>query len=190
MNCAAIILAAGESRRLGQPKQLALFRGKPLLQQAIDTAQQGGCSPIIVILGAAAEDIRSRVNSAVFIENPDWQLGMGTSIRAGVAALPETTTATLLMLCDQPLVTAEEIKKLIEASSITGLAASEYSGTTGVPAVFGRPYFSDLRSVHPARGAKEILKTREADVVRIRCPNAAVDIDTAADLDALIKCAG
>lgn len=178
MNTAIVILAAGASSRLGQPKQLLQFRGRTLLQHAIGTAGAAHCGPVFVVVGA----VREIATSATVVENPAWAEGMASSIRAGISALPSAISGAVLMTCDQPLVTAELLKTLCGAGP---LAAAEYNHTIGVPAFFSRDYFPELLALQGGEGAKRILLAHETAVARIPFPDAAIDIDTVADAERL-----
>src|SRR6478736_7183112 len=107
MPVAAIIVAAGASTRLGQPKQLVLVDGEPLLQRAVRCAQEAGASPVFVVLGADRELIRNAIDfgAASIVVNEDWEEGLACSIRVGVQAAAGSA-GVLLMTCDQPRVTA------------------------------------------------------------------------------------
>lgn len=177
----AIILAAGASTRFGRPKQLAEFRGEKLIHRAAGTALCRGLRPVVV-LGANADLIEPYIPALVrIVHNPDWERGIGSSIRAGVAAVESDVDAVVLMLCDQPLIEGRILSQF-EARAEAGLVAAEYNGTIGVPALFGREFFDELKSLDGAEGAKKILLKNADRVVRIPCPEAAVDIDTAEDL--------
>jgi len=180
-----IILAAGESSRLGKPKQLVSFRGRTLIRIAVEAGLNSICRPVVVVLGAKADHIRPEVpEQARVVENSEWQEGMASSIRRGVEAIEAEVDAVILMLCDQPLVDAEILNR-IAAKSEAGLVAAQYDGTVGVPALFGREYFSELRALGGKEGAKKILQANENRIARIPCPEAGVDIDTAADVQRL-----
>ena len=163
---AAIILAAGASTRLGQPKQLAAFNGETLLARSVRIAQEAGCSPIIVALGAEAERIRAvcRFLRAHIVINEHWREGMATSIRAGIVALPNFAheippTGVILMTCDQPAVTREHLRALAASGDLT---ASEYAGRHGVPAYFPASSFASLTQLSGDSGARELLRDGHA----------------------------
>src|SRR3974390_2378444 len=119
MSVAAIIVAAGSSRRLGQPKQLLIVDGEPMLQRAIRIAREAGASPVFVVLGANRGAIGNTVDfsSAVIVVNHEWNEGIASSIRAGVDAVEAKADAqgVLLMSCDQPRVTKEHLLRMIDA---------------------------------------------------------------------------
>ena len=187
-----IVLAAGGSSRLGHPKQLLPYRGRTLLRHAAETALASACRPIVVVLGASADRLHPEVAAleVLVAENPDWEQGMGSSIRAGLVSL-ETSTPSLvgvvLMLCDQPLITPASLDALLQAHTDTGspLVASEYGGARGVPAFFSRALFPELRALKNAQGAKPIIVRHEVEVIALALPAGIWDVDTAADYERL-----
>ncbi len=190
MTAAAIILAAGGSTRLGSPKQLLDFRGRSLLRHAAETALAAGCRPVIVVLGSGANQLKDELAGleVCVVENPAWSQGMGTSIRRGIETLEMFVPAAdgaLLMLCDQPLVGSEALRSLVAACLPGKIVAATYNDTVGVPAVFGRAFFDELRDLPAAAGAKPVLIRRAASVVEIVMPEAATDIDTRAQYEGL-----
>jgi molybdenum cofactor cytidylyltransferase len=178
----AIVLAAGESKRLGEPKQLVRFRGKTLVENAYETAA-AICSHVAVVLGANAELVRPAVpQGAIFVLNESWAEGMASSIRAGLKAIESKSNLVVVMTCDQPLVTPELLARLLSAP---GMTAAEYEGTLGIPAMFSRMYFPLLHALQGAEGAKKALLRFESDVTRFPAPEAAFDLDTPADVERL-----
>lgn len=189
-----IVLAAGASRRLGQPKQLVELDGVTLLARtvrAIQTCCDGG---IICVLGAGAADIRPIAeNLGVDIcLNADWREGLGASIRAGVRCVSRTSQAMLLSVCDQPLVDAADMARLVAAwrAEPQAIAAAGYDighhRVCGVPAIFPAAFRADLMALHGDRGAKALID--QAPLRRIvGMPNAAFDIDDSIDLARLRK---
>jgi molybdenum cofactor cytidylyltransferase len=185
-----IVLAAGGSSRMGSPKQLLPLAGQSLLRRAAAVAVATGCRPAVVVLGRDADALGGELAGLdlTAVHNADWSLGLGSSIRAGVAAVMSPGLAGVVVtLCDQPLVDLTAIAALIEAFHRTGAAAvaAGYAGTVGVPAVFGRAMFPALLSLDPAAGAKRLLGG--PDVVAIDLPVAAVDVDTPADYQQLCE---
>ena len=178
---AAIILAAGESRRLGRPKQLVLWHGETLLDRAVRVAREADCSPVVVVLGASFDEVRAgcRLEGALVVVNESWREGMASSVRAGIAALEPFASnlrGALLLVCDQPAVTAEHLKAL--AADPTAICASSYAGRNGVPAFFPPSSFAALAELHGDAGARSLLQAAQA----IELPGGEVDIDTAEDL--------
>lgn len=193
MRVAAIILAAGGSRRLGQPKQLVRWNGETLLNRSIRLAAEAGAEPVIAVLGAGFDAIRASIESTsvIAVHNDRWRQGMGSSIEAGMRALevcaPEAA-AVLLMACDQPQLTADHLRGLMEAVAAHGtpaIAASEYAGVVGVPAVFPRETFADLRALRGDKGARSLMERAPCAVVGVVFAGGDVDIDRPEDLSVL-----
>ncbi len=188
MSTGIIILAAGESVRMGEPKQLLAYHGTTLLQHAIATALELDGTPVVVVLGAHAEKIRTQISEprVTFAENPDWLEGMGASVRVGLSAMlaahPDVA-GVIFLPCDQPLLTAATLRDLIAAHERTGraIAASEYGGVLGVPALFARDHFPELLALDGATGARQIIWAHRANAIGVPFPEGAVDVDTPAD---------
>lgn len=179
---AAIILAAGASTRLGQPKQLISLGSETLLERAVRTAMDAGCYPVVVVLGADAERVRAGcdLGEAAVAANDAWLEGMASSIRTGLTTVQSTlqeigaesqTAGVVLMTCDQPAVTADHLRALAASGQIT---ASEYSGRRGVPAYFPALSFAALTQLTGDSGARELLRTART----IPLPLGELDIDT------------
>lgn len=189
----ALILAAGDSSRLGQSKQLLQFRGQTLLQRIVDAASFADCSPVAVVVGADRDRIVAALGQAnVFIiENETWQRGIGNSIRMGLrellAAHPDLD-ALILLACDQPLVDAETIMglKAKQTESQKAIVASSYAGTLGIPALFSRVYFDELFVLDDETGAKQVILSHKDDGAEYSFSDGAVDIDTPADYKKLM----
>lgn len=173
---AAVILAAGASTRLGRPKQLIEIGGETLLDRAARVADEAGCWPVVVVLGAEARTVLSRcsLRSVAVLVNPWWQEGMASSLRLGVAAIA-SWDGVVLMTCDQPAVTAEHLQALTASCEIT---SSAYGGRRGVPAYLPKSSFPALMKLKADAGARELLK----DAPAIDLPGGEIDIDTAADV--------
>jgi molybdenum cofactor cytidylyltransferase len=185
MPAAGIILAAGAATRMGRLKQLLPYRGKTLVEHAVEQALAAGFDPVIVVVGAEADSVRATLSArpVTLIENTIWHLGMGSSIAAGVGVLAEAH-AVAIMLADQPLVESRhlrEMQALLDASEAPAVAA-QYNGTFGVPALFKRELFEALRSLDPAAGARALLRPH---AVPFPLPEAAMDIDTPQDFATL-----
>ncbi len=189
---AAVILAAGESTRLGQPKQLLQFHGKTLLRRAVDAASQANCQPILVVVASNQAESFAAINSelnktdAKVVANPNWKRGIGTSIRAGVEHLIEVAPeveGTVLLACDQPFVDSSVISRLIALRRATGkpIVASSYGGSLGVPVLFDRAYLPELVGLDERAGAKPIILSNRGRVAEVPFPDGNIDIDTAED---------
>lgn len=185
---ALIILAAGESARLGSPKQLLDLEGKPLLEHIIEAGLNSLCTHTLVVLGANQATIYDAVKHlrVSFIQNRDWQNGMGTSISTALNDLAEKTLpveSVILSTCDQPFLSPEILNRLIYTSTSKEckIVASKYSDTCGVPALFKSELFPDLASLDGKQGARKVIEKNIADVETIDFPEGAIDIDTEAD---------
>jgi molybdenum cofactor cytidylyltransferase len=184
----AVILAAGESSRLGQPKQLIQFRGKSLLHRIVDAAKKARCSPTVAVIGSDREEVARELKAegAIIVENENWRLGIGTSIRVGMRRLIDkapTLEAVVLLVCDQPFVDARAIARLIRLREKTkrAIVASRYANTLGVPALFDRSCFQELLALDNATGAKTVILSNRERVAEFPFPEGKIDIDTASD---------
>jgi len=179
-----IVLAAGASSRLGQPKQLVLLDGVPLVTRAARTALEAGMGPVIVVLGADAEAVEKALVGlkVTCVRNARWGEGMGTSIAAGVSVARQDPTcdATILMTCDQPGVTTAHLRALARhfLDHAVSPVGSAYGGSAGIPALFARAQFPDLTALAPASGAKALL----VQALAVPCAACVTDVDTPADL--------
>lgn len=186
INIGAIVLAAGNSSRLGQPKQLLPHENGTLVEHAVRIASDAGCSPIVVVTGAVEEPIRQRVSgSAIVAHNADWSTGMGSSIRVGVASLLQTASAcerVLILLSDQPALDVATLARLLQAweHSDRPMAACRYGDSIGPPCGFARPRFDALSKIAPQQGAKALLRPPE-EVATIDWTEGAFDVDTPGD---------
>jgi molybdenum cofactor cytidylyltransferase len=189
----AIILAAGASRRLGQPKQLVRYNSETLLARAIRVAAESGASPVIVVIGAHHEQISSSMqfDHAIAILNPHWEQGIASSIHAGLEALERlaaASTGALILPCDQLRLTADHLRTLLTAFTAQAqpsIAASTYSNTLGIPAVFPRAAFPELMALQGDKGARALLLNPPCPVIAIPFDGGEIDIDSPADLDLL-----
>lgn len=189
-----MLLAAGASTRMGvaaTPKQLLIYEGQTLIRRAAETALASVCSPVVVVLGANAVRVGAELELPVIVtRNREWETGMGSSIRTGVEAVLATDAdvdAIVVQLCDQPFVTAELLDTLIERHRETGktIVGTEYRGTRGVPALFARELFAELRALSGHEGARQIIRNHPDDTAVVPFVGAAIDIDTPQDYDAL-----
>jgi molybdenum cofactor cytidylyltransferase len=184
-----LILAAGASTRLGQPKQLVRLDGRPLLHTMVSHAVAVAGHAVTVVVGAHAQELALLLkhSPASVIVNRQWEEGLGASIRCGVAALPPGCDAVLIMLADQVGVTSDDLKRLVSAwkGQDVAVVASLYSGTVGVPAIFPRWCFSDLAALRGDVGARLILQRYSDRLTRVPMPNAAMDLDTPEQLEEL-----
>ncbi|MEU4262162.1 nucleotidyltransferase family protein [Streptomyces argenteolus] len=187
---AGVLLAAGGGRRLGgRPKALLGHRDRPLVEHAVRALRNGGCGPVHVVLGAAAEEVRARadLSGCVVTVNPWWQEGMGSSLRAGLGALAGSDVdAALVLLVDQPGIGTEAVARVRSAyRTRTTLAAAAYDGGRGHPVLFGADRWADVAAAAVGdRGAREYLRAHRDAITLVECSDVAqaFDIDTAEDL--------
>jgi molybdenum cofactor cytidylyltransferase len=177
-NVAAVVLAAGASTRLGEPKQLVMLGSETLLERSVRIARGAGCSPVVVVLGANYSHVLhgSLLRDAKPVINEEWASGMGSSIRLGVQTVGKDVEGVVLMTCDQPAVTAEHLR-LIAAKD--ELKASRYVGRKGIPAYFPARYFGRLMMLRGDVGARELL----VDARFEKLIGGELDVDTLEDLE-------
>jgi CTP:molybdopterin cytidylyltransferase MocA len=175
VSVAAVVLAAGGSSRLGEPKQLVRLGGENLLERAVRVAREAGCSPVVVVLGASAELIRSRcsLGDARVLVNEGWEEGMASSIRLGVGIL-SGVEGCVVMACDQPMVMVEHLSRLIGDE----VRASRYAGRNGIPAFFPAAVFGELMGLRGDMGARDLL----AGAGFVELDGGELDVDTVGDL--------
>lgn len=189
-----IVLAAGSSTRLGEPKQLLSYQHKSLLDLTTDAAKKVAYGRVVVILGGNYEKIERHINHSgvKVVYNPDWEEGMSTSIRTGLQHVMQESKGldgVIITVCDQPLITGEIFASLIEKSLSTSktIVASAYAGTLGVPVLFSKDHFLDLALLNGQQGAKVLLERYKEEVASVPFENGAVDIDTPEDYIKLIN---
>ncbi len=189
-----VILAAGESSRLGRPKQNLLYKGKSLLHWSIQSAVETGCQPIVVVTGAnnLAVEAAMEQNNVEVVYNINWQQGMGSSIAAGTSAilyLQPLLTSVIFQLCDQPFVSAELLKALIQQHSATtkNIIAASYNHTLGAPVLFHKKYFQTLLQSTGHEGARKLIIKHPEDVAAVDFAGGAFDVDTEKDYEALLQ---
>ncbi len=191
----AVLLAAGASTRLGQPKQLLqlpTFGGETLLDHAVGLAQAAGAMPLFVVLGAHAEEIQrqSQLSHCTVLRNEAWAEGMASSIRIGIAAVIEqapNASGAILLVCDQPALSVEHLRQLLAThrKEPDNIAASHYAGRPGVPAVFPRALFPALMELQGDQGARAILQRSGRIVHQLEFPRGEWDIDSPGDMETL-----
>lgn len=186
-----LVLAAGASRRLGQPKQLVKLGGRSALHITVSNATSVAGSAVTVVLGAHARELTYLFerSPASWIINRAWEEGLASSIRAGIAALPPACEAAMVLLGDQVAVTSDDLHRLISAwkDSDGSIAASQYEHTTAVPAIFPSFCFSELAALQGDQGARSVIERNRDRVVRVPMPSASVDLDTPEQLVELTR---
>jgi len=187
---AAIVLAAGLSRRMGRPKLLLEFKGRPVIRHAVERVIAAGLHPVLVVTGAE-HDALARALAGLEVQlavNPTPESGQGSSVGVGVSALPAGTDAVLIALGDQPGVPAEVIPALIEALKQPGkaIAAPRYADGLGNPVLFGSSVFQELLALGGDRGARSVIERDPSRlaVVEVASPMPR-DIDTSEDYESL-----
>lgn len=186
---AGLVLAAGGSRRLGQPKQLLPLRGRPLLDAALQTARAVPFAQRICVIGGDAPRVREQVDLSGFtvVENTSFGEGCSSSIAAALAAIDPHAEALVLMLGDQPGVTTESVAALIAGRGEADLAACAYDDGRGHPFAFSRAVFPDLARLHGDKGVWKLMDRAGADVADVRVPGLIpLDVDTWEDYQALL----
>jgi molybdenum cofactor cytidylyltransferase len=186
-----ILLAAGTSSRMGRPKQLLEWRGRPLVRHVAEQALASQLMiGLVVVVGAAAESVRAALvgldGPVLIVQNPNYASGQSSSLRVGMGALPATARAALVLLVDQPLVTPALIDGIITSYDADPAALAlipHYQGRRGNPVLLARALFAELRLLKGDMGAREVL-ARHAEAVRqiaVDDPAVVSDIDTPED---------
>ncbi len=188
-----ILLAAGASARMGEPKQLLRFQGETLARRAAKIALAVS-TRVVVTLGARIEITRIEVEDlpVEIAENVNWKAGMSGSIKVGLERLlsdSKELKAVILMVCDQPFVDEITLGKIIKTFGQTNplIVACEYQNTLGVPALFHRKLFPELLALDAQTGAKRLIKKYHAQTAAISFPEGAFDVDTPADYENLME---
>ena len=177
---AIVVLAAGESRRLGRPKQMEMLGAETLLGRAVRVANEAGLGPVYVVVRPGDEAVMAaarRLRCEVVL-NGEASEGMASSIRAGVRAAGDTAEGVLVMTCDQPAVTAEHLR-LLGVGAGGDVMASVYSERRGVPAWFPRRVFAELMGLRGDAGARDLLRGSRG----IALAHGETDVDTEAELE-------
>lgn len=183
-----ILLAAGDSTRLGRSKQLLEFRGAPLLRRAAEAALASRARPVVVVLGSEAEACAAVLRDlpVEIVVNAAWKEGLAGSIRAGVESLEAAAPgvgAVVVCVADQPLLSAAVLDALMDKQGASGakMAAAEYGGKLGVPALFCASLFRELKGLRGDEGARSLLRRAGEGVARVPFPGGEVDVDTPED---------
>ena len=175
------MLAAGGGRRYGGPKALVRFEGSLLVERAVNTVRDGGCAPIVVVLGASAPEVRSsaQLGDATLIDNPGWKSGMGSSLRVGLEALAGSDAdAAIVLLVDTPGVTAAAVRRIADKAGRDALVAATYGARRGHPVLLGREHWAGVAMLASADvGARAYLAARADSVQTVACEDIADDTD-------------
>ncbi|MFI6478025.1 NTP transferase domain-containing protein [Nonomuraea sp. NPDC050663] len=174
---AGLLLAAGGGTRLGTPKAALEHDGERLVDRGVRVLEEGGCHPVVVVLGAATLQVRR----AVVVQNPDWRSGMGSSLCVGLRALPPQAEKVVVALVDQPFVAPEAVRLLIGSGA--GVAVATYEGRRRNPVLIAREHFEQVMEYAVGDvGAREFLRAYPELVADVEVPGDPRDIDTPEDL--------
>jgi molybdenum cofactor cytidylyltransferase len=181
-----LVLAAGASTRFGSTKQLVRVNGRPLMHTIVSRAVELAGHSVTVVLGAHAGELAPLLkhSPATVAVNRDWAEGIASSIRTGLTHTPSSADGVMIALADQAAVTTEDLRRLAGAwrRDPASLAAAQYSGGVGVPAIFPRWCFRELNELRGDRGAQLLLQRHVDRLVRLPMPSAELDIDRPEDL--------
>ena len=181
-----LVMAAGAARRFGRPKQLAEYRGETLIRRAVATAEQIAGRRTLIVLGNAWHEVLAACAplTGYFVLNDRYAHGLSESIAAGIAAAGPVADAVLVTFCDQPRITANDLRRLIDAwegapDRIVCCAHKDYRGP---PALFPARYFEELSNASGDAGGRHLIAKHLDHVVTVDCESAAADVDTPEDL--------
>ncbi len=187
---AGVVLAAGSSIRMGRNKLLFDFDGEPLVRRAVRRAATAGLDPVVAVLGYEAELVRRELDGldppCRIVVNPDYERGINSSLKTGIAALPAGTIAAVVMLADMPLVTAEMIATLVARyrASEAPLVISDYEGVNAPPMLYDRALFEELRVMEGEGCGRQVVRRHQASAVVVAWPVAALtDLDVPGDYE-------
>lgn len=189
MNIGVVILAAGESKRMGVPKQILPIFGVPMLKYLVDEVLDTEAHPVTVVVGANKTKIVPLLENIPIgiIDNPDWQKGMGSSIKMGLVGsylITKGFDGLIFMTSDMPFVNAEVINKLIKTAREfpeKTIIASKYAGTLGIPVLYKKERFEDILDMKPEHGAKQFFNKYLDEIVTVDFDLGAIDLDTKED---------
>jgi molybdenum cofactor cytidylyltransferase len=177
----AVLLAAGESRRMGEFKQLLPIAGKTFVERCVDNLLASRAGEIVVVTGHREKDVRAALagRPVAFAHNPDHRLGMGESIRRGVAAVDEQSRAVMIALADQPLIGPEIIDRIIEAyeahEALVVIPTSE--GRRGHPVILDMSLRREILEMDPSEGLRQVVYSHISETLYVEVPSRAVLID-------------
>jgi molybdenum cofactor cytidylyltransferase len=184
-----VVLAAGTSSRFGSLKQLADFRGQPLVARAMRLAEESFGQRCILVVGHEWQQVAAACEplTGFLVVNPDHRRGFGGSIAAGVSSVAKVASGVLLLLADQPLIDSHHLRRMTETWTANPdcIVASEFDAVLGPPVIFPARLFDTLSALQGDRGAHQILQDEASRVIRLECPDAAFDIDEADDLGSI-----
>lgn len=189
MSVAGLLLAAGSGSRYGGPKALVEWEGELFVQRAARLLREGGCDPVVLVVGAHADRVRAAAGLPDVVVARDWSTGMGASLRAGLAGLPSSAGACVVALVDQPLIGSIAVERLRTAWAGGAVAAvATYAGRHRNPVLLDRSVWADVAALAEGdAGARSWLRAHPDLVTPVPCDDtgSARDVDTPADLAAL-----
>jgi nicotine blue oxidoreductase len=182
-----VLLAAGAGRRFGSPKALVRHRGRLFVEHAAGVLHDGGCMPVVVVLGASAAEVRAAASLAgsSIVDNPEWTTGMGSSLRTGLAALRAAAdvVAAVILPVDTPGATAAAVRRFVALGAPDALARATYDGTPGHPVLIGRERWADVAATATGdAGAREYLAIHRPLAVPCEDVASGADVDRPTDL--------
>ena len=185
---AGIVLAAGTSSRMGRNKLFLTLDGESVLRRAVRQAAAAGLDPIVVVLGHEADRVRQELSglACVTVVNPDYDRGINFSLRAGLAAVPAETAATVVMLADMPFVTAEMIATLVRCyrERTAPLVISDYEGVNAPPMLYDRSLFEELRTMEGEGCGRQVVRKHRGEAAVVQWPASALtDLDVPGDYE-------
>ncbi len=183
---AGVLLAAGTSSRMGRNKLFLELGGESVLRRSARTALRAGLDPLLVVLGHEAERARGELEGipCTPIVNPDYARGMNTSVSAGIAAVPESAQAAVVMLADMPFVTPEMVRALLDRWKGEPLVVSLFGEVVAPPILYARPVFPELRAMQGDGCGKRVVKAHRKQAAEVAQPESALrDLDVPADVE-------
>ena len=190
---AILILAAGESKRMGEPKQLLPYNNSTLLLHAIEQANSIKYADVFIVICAHFADVFKSIRGqrATILKNNNWEEGMGSSISKGVELIKKKNNynRVLVTLADTPLVTKEHYEELISLSDETGkrIILTNYEEISGVPAIFDKSLFNELTILSDNEGAKPVVEKYKKEVLKMTSKIPFFDVDTKEAYQKLLK---
>jgi molybdenum cofactor cytidylyltransferase len=184
-----LVLAAGTSSRLGQPKQLLAFRGTTLLDATLQVARASGFDQLLVTVGGASSAVQQAVDlrDATVVVNTEFATGCSSSISAAVGSVDERCNGIVLMLGDQPGVTPDTVRRLVDGAADSPLGVCRYADGRGHPFWFRRDVFADLLTLHGDKAVWKVIESGRYDVADVAIAgDVPLDVDTWADYQALL----
>jgi len=185
---AGVVLAAGLSSRMGLNKMLLELGGRTLVRRSVTTALSAGLDPVLVVLGHESDRVREELSGLPYtaVLNSDYARGMNTSLRAGIAALPDDAAGAVVLLGDMPLVEASMVRALVTAHRRSGpkLAISTYGGVVAPPILYGRALFPELLALEADSCGKSVVRNHRAGAVELQWPpETLTDLDSPQDVE-------